>query len=179
MLQNIKSVKIMKDLFNPMSFERQLKLVKYSKSMQNKLNISLSLYKIFSKTYIVYESKEKGKEYTTEDDILSFEGEYKNRKRSGKGKEYYENGRIKFEGEYLNGKRNGKGKEYYEYDNLKFDGEYLNDKKWNGKGYDTENNIVYEIKDGKGSIKEYDSFGNLIFEGGYLENAINIMLIIY
>ena len=63
--------------------------------------------------------------------------------------------------------------------NLKFDGEYLNDKKWNGKGYDTENNISYEIKDGKGSIKEYDSFGNLIFEGGYLENAINIMLIIY
>ena len=30
---------------------------------------------------------------------------------NGKGKEYYDNGKLKFEGEYLNGERNGKGKE--------------------------------------------------------------------
>ena len=33
--------------------------------------------------------------------------------RNGKGKEYYDNGKLKYEGEYLNGKRNGKGKEFY------------------------------------------------------------------
>ena len=57
-----------------------------------------------------------------------------------------------FEGEYLNGKRNGKGKEYHRFNQLRFEGEYLNDKKWNGKGYDSLGNIIYELKDGKGII---------------------------
>ena len=43
-------------------------------------------------------------------DTLIYEGECKNGKRNGKGKEYNKNGIIKFESEYLNGKRNGKGK---------------------------------------------------------------------
>ena len=30
-----------------------------------------------------------------------------------------------------------------------FEGEYLNDKKWDGKGYDLKNNIIYELKKGK------------------------------
>ena len=30
-----------------------------------------------------------------------------------------------FEGEYLNGERNGKGKEYYDNGKLKFEGEYI------------------------------------------------------
>jgi len=34
-----------------------------------------------------------------------FEGEYINGQRNGKGKEYYENGKLTFEGEYLNGER--------------------------------------------------------------------------
>jgi len=34
--------------------------------------------------------------------------------------------KIIFEGEYLNGKRNGKGKEYYNNGKLQFEGEYLN-----------------------------------------------------
>jgi len=47
------------------------------------------------------------------------EGEYLNGKRNGRGKEYYEDGRLMFEGEYLNGIRNGKGKEYdYDGNNL-------------------------------------------------------------
>ena len=50
-----------------------------------------------------------------------------------KGKEYYDNGKLKFEAEYLNGERNGKAKEYYDNDKLKFEGEYLNGKR-NGKG---------------------------------------------
>ena len=35
--------------------------------------------------------------------------------KNGKGKEYFKNGNSSFEGEYINGKRNGKGKEK-EYD---------------------------------------------------------------
>ena len=58
-----------------------------------------------------------------------------NGKRNGKGREYYENGKLLFEGEYLNGKKwNGKIMEYYFNGKLKFDGEYLNgEKKWKGK----------------------------------------------
>ena len=44
--------------------------------------------------------------------------------RNGKGKEYYDNGKLEFEGEYLNGERNGKGKEYYYDGKIKFEGEY-------------------------------------------------------
>ena len=79
---------------------------------------------------------------------------------NGKGKEYNWNGKLIFEGEYLNGKRVGKGKEY-DYDGkLIFEGEYLNDLKWNGKGYDPFNNIIYELKIGKGLIKEYNDDGD-------------------
>ena len=51
-----------------------------------------------------------------------------------KGKEYYDNGKLKYKGEYLNGEKEGKGKEYY-WNNGKliFEGEYSNGKR-NGKG---------------------------------------------
>ena len=52
-----------------------------------------------------------------------------------------------------------------------FEGEYLNGNKWNGKGYDAKNNLIYEIKDGKGLIKEYDSDNILLFEGEYVNGA--------
>ena len=63
-----------------------------------------------------------------------FEVEYINGERNGKGKEYFDNGRLKFEGEYLKGKRNGKGKEYNDSGELLFEGIYLNGEIWNGKG---------------------------------------------
>ena len=105
------------------------------------------------------------------DGELSFEGEYLNGKRKGKGKEYYKDGKLKFEGEYLNGKRNGKGKEYYDNGKLEFEGEYLNGEKWNGNGYNN-NKIIYSLKDGKGLIKEYYN-GKLEFEGEYLNGKRN------
>jgi len=104
-----------------------------------------------------------------------------------KGKEYC-GGKLIFEGEYLNRERNGKGKEYDYNGKLLFTGEYLNGKRWNGKIYN--DNTIYELKNGKGYIrehywkdklfegeylngkklkgKEYDSNGNLIFKGSYL-----------
>ena len=103
---------------------------------------------------IIYElinGNGKIKEYDDINDKLTFEGEYLNGKRNGKGKEYNYDGILLFEGEYSNDERNGKGKEYDDYDGtLIFEGEYLNGNKWNGKG------------------KEYDYDGTLIFEGEYL-----------
>ena len=104
---------------------------------------------------IIYElNKENDRVKEYDDGDLIFEGEYLNGKRNGKGKEYYNNGNLKFEGEYLNGKRNGKGKEYNYFGMLKFDGEYLYGKKWEGKGYDKLNNIIYELNQGNGFVKE-------------------------
>ena len=140
----------------------------------------------------------KGKEYNKRGALL-FEGEYLNGKKwngnvyecdyrekepniykliNGKGfiKEIEPyTGKI-LEGEYLNGERNGKGKEYFikeTKNKLLFEGEYLNGKRWNGKGYDSDGTIKYELKEGKGYIKEYNYFGNLIFEGEYSNGERN------
>ena len=56
---------------------------------------------------------------------------------------------------------------------LKFEGEYLNGNRWNGNGYDNNNNIVYTLKDGKGLIKEYQAGVKLEFEGIYLNGQRN------
>ena len=90
-------------------------------------------------------------------------------------KEYGFSDKISFEGEYLNDKRHGKGKEYYYKGNIRFEGEFLNGIKWNGKGYNINNEIEYEIKNGTGLVKEYymsyikeTNNDQLIFEGEYL-----------
>ena len=132
-----------------------------------------------------------GKEKDIMGQIL-FEGEYKNGKRwnvieydekgnkigeliKGKGfiKEYDETRNLIYDGEYLNGERNGKGKEYNINGKVIFEGEYLNNKRWNGKGIDQNNIIIYDLKDGKGFFKECDSLGYLVFESEYLNGEKN------
>ena len=55
-----------------------------------------------------------------------------------------------------------------------FEGEYYNGYRWNGKIYDNiNNNIIYELKNGKGYIKEYNLYNDLIFEGEYLNGKRN------
>ena len=56
-----------------------------------------------------------------------------------------------------------------------FEGEYLEGKKWNGKGYDKNGNIIYELKDGNGFFIEYDvEYGERIeFEGEYKNGEKN------
>ena len=118
---------------------------------------------------------------------ISFQGVYKNGKlngigfspnnysiyniKEGKGiiKEYNKEGKIIYEGESLNGERNGKGKEYYSDGKIKFEGEYLNGKRWNGNGFNSNNTISYELKDGKGFVIE-DEFN---YEGEYLNGERN------
>ena len=107
MLNNIKSNYIVKKIFIHLYDRRQLKLIKYNKILQIKINISLYNYKIFSRRYIEYEKDGKGKEYNCDYTII-------------------------------------------------FEGDYFYDKKWNGKGYDKNNNIIYE------KIMEKDILKNLI-----------------
>ena len=133
----------------------------------------------------------KGKEFNSTGFLL-FEGEYLKGKKwngigyennkiiyelhNGKGniKEYDIDSRLIYEGELLNGERNGKGKLYDEdYEILKFEGEFLNGKKWTGKRYDKNNNILYELKEGKEYIKEYDNDGKFILEGQYLNGRLH------
>ena len=56
----------------------------------------------------------------------------------------------------------------FNFGNLIFEGEFLNGEAWNGKGFDKNGNIAYELKDRKGFVKEYDYGNHLIFEGEYL-----------
>ena len=140
----------------------------------------------------------KGKEYYPNGQ-LKFEGEYLNGKRNGEGREYDYGGLI-FEGNYINDIKEGIGKEFYSkgislfninkayehqknidikdfYSNnqLKFYGVYKNGKKWSGIGFDVFKNIIYELKDGNGSIKEYNEHNFLIFEGKYANGEKNGM----
>ena len=147
----------------------------------------------FEGEYLNGERNGKGKEYDINNNLI-FEGEYINGKRwSGIGYDIkhnkthkLENGTgfqqeyiytdqflvkgefLRFEGEYVKGERHGKGKEYYSDGKIEFDGEFKNGKKWNGKRYEQydfhNNNMVYEIKDGKGFLPE-SKFAEYRFEG--------------
>ena len=84
-------------------------------------------------------------------------GQWKNNKKHGKGKYLKNIGYIfsstLFEGEYLNGIRfNGKGKEYYDNDKIKFEGEYLNGKR-NGKMYDLGGKLIWDLDAINGKAK--------------------------
>ena len=167
----IKSAKILRQIYSLLSEVTKLEMVKYSKSIQDKLNISLINYRIYSRKYIIGKKSGLCKVYDYKDNLI-------------------------FEGEYLNGKKNGKGKEYNKYGELLFEGEYLNGKKWNGKGYyidikknckdknyrmenelgykfnEDDSNIYYEIKDGAGLMIDYDD-EEYVYEGEYLNGERN------
>ena len=176
MLENSKSKFILEKIFSFINEGRKLILLKYNKYFQNKIEISLMNYEIYSTRYITYDQNGQGKEYNLDDHVL-YEGGYLKGKRNGKGKEYddFSPEDVIFEGEYLNNKRNGKGKEYDLEGNMMFEGEYLNGKKWNGKGYD-EGKIIYELKDGKGFIQDnirINSYRYVILLGEYINGEAN------
>ena len=178
MQEKLKSTFFMKKLFFHLNERRKLKLIKYNKSIQKDLDIGLINYLYFTKKYIIYETKGKGKEYNRYNSQLLYEGEYLHGERNGKGKEYdYYHFELIYDGEFLKGKRNGKGKEYryFNFTNceLNFEGEYLNGKMWNGKIYGSKNDIFSIIKNGKGYIKEYYGNDSLKFEGSYLNGERN------
>ena len=196
-MKSIKSKYISEIIFSFICEITKLKLAKHNKRIQEFLNINIFNYRIYSRRYLVYETKDKAIEYYNDFKLKykKFEGEYLNGKRNGKGKEYDNNGSVIYEGEYLNGKRHGKGKIYdsdglcyegelrygkingkgklYYSGKLIFEGNFLNKNKFDGIGYDLNQNKLYELKDGKGYIKEYDCFGILEYEGEYLNGMRN------
>ena len=147
------------------------KLLSEGEYLNNK-KWNLKLYDINGN--IISELKD-GKGYFNINDEFNgyfFESEFINGLPNGKGKEYYFTNYLKYEGEYLNGKRHGKGKEYYPDGKLLCEGEYLYNKRYNVKGYDLNNNIIYELKKGKGFIKEYN-YNKSMYEGNYLYGLKN------
>ena len=97
MLKNVKSIYFIQKIFTFVNDYPKLKLVKYNKSIQKNINISIINYIHFRGKYIIYESKGRGKEYNKYDGLI-YEGEYLNGERNGRGKEY-ENKKLIYEGE--------------------------------------------------------------------------------
>ena len=83
MVDNIKSINILKKILNHLDDGRKLKLIQYNKNLQNKISINLKNYRLFSGKYIILEEKEKGKEYNSYNDKLIYEGEFFKGKRNG------------------------------------------------------------------------------------------------
>ena len=151
LFNGVKSLYIIKYILSFLSEKQKLEMIIYNKKVQNKLGIDVEYYKKISGKYLIRENNENGKVYELDTNKLIFEGEYKDGKKNGKGKEFYEDEHLKFEGEYLNGKKiegkgydyngnlvlklekNGKGKEYYKDKKKKFEGEYINGKDGMGK----------------------------------------------
>jgi len=178
-LKDIKSLYVLKKMFSFLYENQKLKIIIYSKYLQNIFGIDIEYYKNISGVYKIIEKNGNGKEYELDTNILIFNGEYLNGKRHGIGIEFYDNGELKFEGKYLNGKRHGIGKEYDDNGEIVFEGEYLNGKRWNGKVYSNDDDYLeFELKNGCGKIKEYknnfkikyerDIKRKLVFEGEYV-----------
>ena len=108
-----------------------------------------------------------------------FEGNLVNGEINGKGKEYGKGGILSFEGDYINGKKNGNGKEYFSNGNIKFEGKFKDNMEWEGKGYNNNGDLEYELKDGNikdknnGKYKQYSFDGNLEYEGEILNGQKN------
>jgi len=101
----IKSKKILKEIFSYLGIKKLFKIIIYNKHLQKTLNINIEKYKNISGKYKIGKKEGIGKVYKLNTNVLIFEGEYLNGEKNGKGKEYYNNSKLKFEGEYLNGKK--------------------------------------------------------------------------
>ena len=81
-LKNIKSGYTIKILFFHLDEKIKLKIIKYDKNLQNRIDININNYKFLSGRYIEFEAEGKGKEYNLNDELI-FEGEYLNGERKG------------------------------------------------------------------------------------------------
>ena len=88
MLENIRSYYIAKIVFSFIELKNVYRIVKYNKSLLNKLKINSLYFKLLSRKYLIYGNNRKVCEYSIYNDSLLFEGEYLNGKRNGKGKEF-------------------------------------------------------------------------------------------
>ena len=172
-IKDIKSFFVIKRIFSFLSENQILNIIRYNKELQKKFIVDIKDYKKESGKYKIGGKNGYGKEYIIKTNRIIFEGEYLKGKRNGKGKVYDYDDILIFEGEYLNGKKNGKGKRYYDNGKLMFEGEYFDGKNWNGKAYNKNGDIEFEIKNGNGNWKGYYYNGKLKFEGEYLNGERN------
>ena len=100
--------------------------------------------------------------------------------------------RLIYEGEFKDGKKNGKGKQYYIDHDVIFEGEFLNNERWNGRvnelihkfRKDSDDHFDFRFvgeyingqKKGKKIVIEYYNNGNKKFEGEYLNGKKNGMV---
>ena len=110
MLKNVKSKYILNIFFSYLDVRQKLKILKYNKSLQKDMDISLINYKFFSNKYIILEENVEGEGYEVLFDTVSYEGNFLHGERNGKGKECHIFGKLIFEREYLKGKRTDKEK---------------------------------------------------------------------
>ena len=143
----VKSNYIIEIIFSFLREKKKLEIINYNNKFQKFFKINIEDYKEISEKYLIIDKRGNGKIYKLGTNILIYEGKFLNDKKNGKGKEYYENKKLKSEGEYLNGKilkvksfdeegkimfkidSNGKGKEYYNNGKLKFEGNFRDGKK--------------------------------------------------
>ena len=156
MWRKIKSLNILKKVFNQLAYNKKLATIVYNKKIQKKFGLNLYDYRRLSGKY-KEENNDKIRIYNSYNHKLLFKGNYSNRQKNGNGEEYNDDGELIFIGEYLDGKK-WKGTEYI-YDE------------------DTGNKILKcELINGEknGRVKEYDKYnGDLIFEGVYLNGKRN------
>ena len=98
MLKDIKSLYFLKKIFEYIYRKKKLKLVKYNKTKQYNIDISIIYCKYFTGKYIIYGANGTGQEYDWRDNLL-FKGDYSNGEKNGKGKEYnpYNSSNVLFE----------------------------------------------------------------------------------
>ena len=102
-LNKIKSIKVLKCIFNHLRNNQKLIMMNYNKFLQNKFGFTIDDYKQNAKKIKVGKLNRFGQECSLTTYKLIFEGEYLQGKRNGKGIEYYKNGKIKYKGKYLKG----------------------------------------------------------------------------
>ncbi len=123
LVESIKSKLIMKTIFSFINLKKKLIIIKHNKILQNKISMNIEDYKKYTGLNIKKGRKDKIKIFSYPSNILLFNGKYLNGEKTGKVKEYNEDGVLIFDGEYLNGKKNGKAKEYDRRNHLIFEGE--------------------------------------------------------
>ena len=175
MLLSLKSNFVLKKLFDLLENTLCLKIISYNKLFQSKLSKNIEDFKKAAKIYIIFEDKGTAKEYDKESNDLIFEGEYKNKKRNGLGKEYSQ-GKLLFEGQYKDGLKNGQGKKYDEEGKLLFEGIYLNGEEWEGEGQIIEKEKIdlTDLIDLLDLTESYDKT-NVIYYGKITEGKIKDM----
>ena len=75
---------------------------------------------------------------------------YDSGEKKGKQKNYYPNGDLKCEIEFVNNEEYGKK---YINGRLEFERKFKDWYKWDGKGYDENGNIIYELFNGNSKVK--------------------------